>query len=88
MTSQPTPYHVAFSPQAWRKIGQMPHRTFRALQAALDAIAREMDAAPMASDSAGAELHTTAAGVAVTYQREDATRTLTVLEVRPAPPQK
>jgi len=85
MSRRPAPYHVAFSPQAWLQIGQMPHSTFRALQAALDTIAQEMEAAPTASDSEETERLTTAAGVVITYQRDDATRSLTVVEVRPAP---
>jgi hypothetical protein len=86
MPHRPSPYRVAFDPQAWQQIGQMPTRTFQALQAALDAIAQEMDAAPQPSDGAEIERRTTAAGLVVTYQRNDATRTLTVLEIRPASP--
>jgi len=85
MPHRSAPYQVAFSPQAWLQIGQMPHRTFRALQAALDGITQELDAVPKKSGSAGTEGSTTAGGVVITYQRDDATRSLTVLDVRPAP---
>jgi hypothetical protein len=39
MPHRPSPYLVAFDPQAWQQIGQMPTRTFKELQAALNAIA-------------------------------------------------
>jgi hypothetical protein len=45
-----------------------------------------MDAAPQPSESAEIERRTTTAGLVVTYQRNDAARTLTVLEIRPASP--
>ncbi|HLL01647.1 MAG TPA: hypothetical protein VK539_13745 [Myxococcaceae bacterium] len=84
MPPRPTPYRVAFSPKAWHQIGQMPHVMFQALQAALDAIAQEMDA-PKANDSAETERRKMAAGLVIIYQRDDAARSLTVLEVRPGP---
>ena len=80
-----SPYRIAFDPQAWRQIGQMPHHRFQAFQAALDAIPQEMDTAPQPRESAEIERCTTAAGFVVTDKRNDAERTLTVLEVRPVP---
>lgn len=86
MPRRPSPYRVAFGPEAWHQIGQMPYHTFQALQAALDAIAQEMDAAQHTSESPESERRMTAAGLVVTYQRDDTARALTVLEIRPVPP--
>jgi hypothetical protein len=85
MPSPPVPYRVSFSPQAWQQIGQMPHGTFQALQAALDAIAQGMDATAETGDSAESERRRLAPGLVVTYQRDNATRSLTILEIRPVP---
>jgi hypothetical protein len=81
----PPSYSVAFDPQAWVQIGQMPHRTFQALQASLNSIAGMMGAEPQASESATLERQLVSEGLAVTYLRDDARRLLTVLEIRPAP---
>jgi len=85
MAPRHSPYSVEFTVQAWHQIGQMPHSTFQALHAALDAIVEEVNAAPQHSNSAQTAQSRTAVGLVITYQRDDGARKLTVLDIRREP---
>jgi mRNA-degrading endonuclease RelE of RelBE toxin-antitoxin system len=78
------PYRVNFSPEAWKKIGRISSGAFFALQEALEHIAGEMGSERPHDEGAHSELHTEVEGLRVIYQRDDDTRTLTLLEIRPA----
>jgi hypothetical protein len=78
------PYRVTFSSDAWKKIGLSPTATFQALQYALDSIASTLGARRPPGEGAQSELCTQVAGLLIIYQRDDATRTLTVVDFLPA----
>jgi hypothetical protein len=78
------PYRVTFSSEVWRRIGQMPSDAFQALQAALEKIAEAMGEARPVGESEQTELRATVEGLLITYQRDDATRTIILLDVRSA----
>jgi mRNA-degrading endonuclease RelE of RelBE toxin-antitoxin system len=77
------PYHVNFSPEAWKQIGRISSGTFFALQETLERIAGEMGSVRPQDEGAHSELHTDVEGLRVIYRRDDETRTLTLLEIRP-----
>jgi hypothetical protein len=78
------PYRVTFSSEVWKRIGTIPSDTFQALHAVLEDIAGSMGTELPAGQDAQSELRTTAGGLAITYQRDDATRTVTLLDFHPA----
>lgn len=87
MTSSPSrvagPYRVNFSPEAWKQIGRLSSGAFFAIQETLERIAGRMGSARPQDEGAHTELHTDVAGLRVIYQRDDETRTLTLLDIRP-----
>jgi mRNA-degrading endonuclease RelE of RelBE toxin-antitoxin system len=81
-------YRVTFSSDVWKRIGLISSETFHALQAALEAIASDLGAARPDGEDAQSEIRATVAGLVLTYQRDDATRTLTLLDFSEAPARK
>jgi mRNA-degrading endonuclease RelE of RelBE toxin-antitoxin system len=77
------PYRVTFSPEAWRKIGLIPSSTFEALQVAVDRLASNLGSRSLPGEDAHTKQRLRAAGLHIVYQRDDETRTLTVVEFLP-----
>jgi mRNA-degrading endonuclease RelE of RelBE toxin-antitoxin system len=77
------PYHINFTPEAWRRIGLLPSSTFQALQSALDDLASNLGSRRPQGEDAHNELRMQAAGLLLVYQRDDETRTLTLLDFLP-----
>jgi hypothetical protein len=75
---------VTFSPDAWKKVGLSPAATFQALQVAVDNIASSMGTRRPPGEDARTELCAQAAGLLIVYQRDDETRTVTVVDFLPA----
>jgi hypothetical protein len=80
------PYRVNFSPEAWKKVGLMPSSTFQSLQEALERIAREMGSARPEGEDSSSALHAEVEGLVVIYQRDDASMTLTLVDILRAAP--
>lgn len=78
------PHRVTFSPDAWKKISLSPSATFLALQQAVDNIASAMGTRRPPGEDAQTELCAQAAGLLLVYQRDDVTRTVTVVDFLPA----
>ena len=77
------PYRVNFSPDAWKQIGRISSGAFFAIQEALERIAGQMGSARPQDEGAHTELHIEVGGLRVIYQRDDETRTLTLVDIRP-----
>jgi hypothetical protein len=75
---------VTFSPDAWKKVGLSHAATFQALQRAVDNIASSMGSRRPPGEDARTELTVQAAGLLIIYQRDDATRTVTIVDFLPA----
>jgi mRNA-degrading endonuclease RelE of RelBE toxin-antitoxin system len=84
-TSAAGSYRVTFSAEAWKRIGMLPHSTFQALQAALDDVANTLGSGRPSGEHTNTELRAQAAGLSIVYQRDDATRTITLVDFLPAP---
>jgi hypothetical protein len=78
------PHRVTFSPDAWKKVGLSPLTTFQALQQAVDTIASAIGTRRPPGEDAQTELCAQAAGLLIIYQRDDVTRTLTIVDFLPA----
>ncbi|WP_164017525.1 type II toxin-antitoxin system RelE family toxin [Pyxidicoccus trucidator] len=71
------PYRVVFTPQTWKQIGLMPTALFDAFQGAVDNLASspgKVPPSPLAVD-----------GLVVTYERDDAARVITLVDITRAP---
>jgi hypothetical protein len=79
-----SPYRVLFTSEAWKQIGQISTASFHALQGTLETIANDMGNTRPVGHDADTPLHVTAAGLLLTYQREDESRTLTIVAIGPA----
>ena len=79
------PYRVNFSPEAWKQVGRISSGAFFELQEALERIASGMGPKRPQDEGAHSELHADVAGFRITYQRDDETRTLTMLAIRAIP---
>jgi mRNA-degrading endonuclease RelE of RelBE toxin-antitoxin system len=77
------PYRVNFSPEAWKQVGRISSGAFFSLQESLESIAGRMGSERPTDEGAHSELHAEVAGLRVIYQRDDETRTLTLLDIRP-----
>jgi hypothetical protein len=80
-----SPYRVTFSAEAWKRVGLLPYPTFQKLRVALDSLASTLGARRPPGEDADTELQTSAAGLLLLYQRDDKTRTLTLVDFLPAP---
>jgi mRNA-degrading endonuclease RelE of RelBE toxin-antitoxin system len=78
------PYRISFDASAWHEVGRLSRDTFEALRQAVEAGVKEIENSPPGEHGAQTKLRITAAGLMIVYQRDDATRTLTVLEIHPA----
>jgi hypothetical protein len=80
-----SPYRVVFTSQAWKEVGLMPTALFDAFQRAVDDLAAKYGKlnAPVAEQSA--RQHLSVATLVVTYERDDAARTLMLVEIRRTP---
>jgi hypothetical protein len=78
------PHRVTFSPDAWKKVGLSPSATFQALQEAVDTIASALGSRRPPGEDAQTELCVQASGLLLIYQRDDVTRTVTVVDFLPA----
>jgi hypothetical protein len=78
------PHRVTFSPDAWKKVGLSPASTFQALQRAVDNIASAMGSRRPPGEDAQTELTVQVAGLLIIYQRDDMTRTVTIVDFLPA----
>jgi hypothetical protein len=79
------PYKVIFSSDAWKKVGLIPGGTFLLLQQALERIANEMGSRRPEGEDSSSELRTNVQGLTIRYQRDDAARTLTLVDIIQAP---
>ncbi len=78
------PHRVTFSPDAWKKVGLSPAATFQALQRAVDNIASAMGGRRPLGENSQTELTVQVAGMLIIYQRDDMTRTVTIVDFLPA----
>jgi mRNA-degrading endonuclease RelE of RelBE toxin-antitoxin system len=79
------PYRVRFSPAIWPLVGRMPSDGFRALQEVLERIATEADHTPAQGEGAKVSRRIAVDNQVLVYEQDDATRTVTLLElIRPA----
>jgi mRNA-degrading endonuclease RelE of RelBE toxin-antitoxin system len=81
-------YRVTLSSEAWKRIGLLPYSTFQKVRAALDSLASNLGARRPPGEDADTELRTRAAGLLLLYQRDDDTRTVTLVDFLPAPPER
>jgi mRNA-degrading endonuclease RelE of RelBE toxin-antitoxin system len=79
------PYRVTFAATAWKQVGRISSGAFFELQATLERIAREMGSERPQDEDAHSELQTEVAGLRVTYQRDDQTQTVTLLDIQAVP---
>lgn len=63
------------------KVGQLPGGPFAQLQQALERIANEMGSVRPEGEDSQSELRTDVRGLTILYQRDDATRTLTLVDI-------
>lgn len=77
------PYRVTFSCDAWKKICLSPSSTFQSLQQAVDSIAGVMGGRRPLGEDARTELCAQSSGLLISYQRDDATRTVTIVDFLP-----
>jgi mRNA-degrading endonuclease RelE of RelBE toxin-antitoxin system len=75
------PYRVNFAPEAWKQVGRIPSSAFASLQEALERIASEMGTERPPQEGAHFELQFEVEAFRVIYQRDDETRTLTLLAI-------
>ena len=71
------PYRVVFTPQTWKQIGLMPTALFDAFQVAVDNLASTSGKVPPSP--------LTVDGLVVTYERDDAARVITLVDITRAP---
>lgn len=79
---------MLFFADAWKKVGLLPSSGFQSLQAALDGLAGNLGGWRPPGEDAQTELHAQAAGLLILYHRDDATRTLTLVDFLPASPEQ
>ncbi len=78
------PYRVVFTPRAWKEIGLMPTARFDALQRTLDDLAAKCGRlSPPAGPSL--QLRLTVNALVVTYERDDAARIITLVDITRPP---
>lgn len=82
-TESSAPYRVTFSAEAWKQVGRMSSGAFFALQAALERIADKIGTERPEGEGAHSKMRTDVAGFRVIYQRDDETRTLTLVHLQP-----
>lgn len=76
------PYRVVFSAQAWKEIGLMPTARFDAFQHAVDDLAEKCGRLGATPAAQPARLIFMVDALVVHYERDDAARTLTLVEIR------
>ncbi len=79
------PYRVILSSDAWKKVGLIPGGTFAQLQQKLEHVANELGSARPEGEDSQSELRMNVQGLTVLYQRDDAARTLTLVDIFQAP---
>jgi hypothetical protein len=80
-----SPYRVVFTPQAWREIGLMPTARFEAFQHAVDDLAVKCGRLNVPATGHPELLRFSVEGLVVTYERDDAGRTLKLVDLLRAP---
>jgi hypothetical protein len=75
------PYRVVFSSQAWKEIGLMPTGGFDALRLAVEDLADRCSRLNARPSAQPVRLSFTVDGRTVLYERDDAARTLTLMEI-------
>ena len=79
------PYRVVFSPQAWREIGLMPTERFDEFQRGVDDLAAKCGRQGAPASPQPARLSLAVGPLVVHYERDDATRTLLLVDIHRAP---
>jgi hypothetical protein len=79
------PYRVVFAPQAWKEIGLMPTALFDVLQAAVEGLAAKCGRQNEPREAQPLPLRLTVDTLVVTYERDDAARVITLVDVTRAP---
>lgn len=79
------PYRVVFTPQAWREIGLMPTVLFDAFQRAVDDLAAKCARLNVSASELPSSSRFTVEALVVAYERDDAGRTLTLVEISRLP---
>lgn len=80
-----SPYRVIFTPQAWREVGLMPTARFEALQNAVDDLAAKYGRLNVPAAEHPELQRFSVEGLVVTYERDDAGRTLKLVDLLQAP---
>jgi hypothetical protein len=75
------PYRVVFTPQTWKEIGLMPTALFDAFQRAVDDLAEKCGrlSGPAPEKQPGLRFNVDV--LVVTYERDDATRVITLVDI-------
>ena len=79
------PCPVVFTPETWKEIGLMPTALFDAFQHAVDDLAAKCGRVNVPGTERPPQLRFTVDPLVVTYQRDDAERTLTLVDIRRLP---
>ena len=79
------PYRVVFTPQTWKEIGLMPTPLFDAFQQAVDELASKCARLTAPTSERPALSRFTVDTLVVTYERDDAARSLTLVEISRLP---
>lgn len=79
------PYRVVFTPQTWKAVGQMPTALFDAFEHAVDDLAEKCGKLSPAPTEKLPGLRFTVDVLVVTYERDDATRVITLVDITRAP---
>ena len=79
------PYRVVFTPQAWREVGLMPTVLFDAFQRALDDLADKCGRLNVSASELPSSSRFTVDALVVAYERDDTSRTLTLVEITRLP---
>lgn len=80
------PYRVVFTPQTWKEIGLMPTALFDALQGAVDTLAMQCGRSSEPASEAPRRQRLTVEALVVTYERDDAARVITLVDISRASP--
>ncbi|QSQ22505.1 hypothetical protein JY651_46595 [Pyxidicoccus parkwayensis] len=79
------PYRVIFAPEAWRQIGLMPTALFEVLQKAVDDLAERCGRLSTPGAEKPVRLSLAVGSLVVLYERDDATRTLLLVDIQRTP---
>jgi mRNA-degrading endonuclease RelE of RelBE toxin-antitoxin system len=78
------PYRVVFTPKAWKAIGQMPTAMFDVFEQAVEDLADKCGRLNASTPGVQRPLRLTVGTVEIHYERDDATRVITLVGITQA----